>query len=108
MVPDDTKTAFSSTWEIDKQVVTDTIAGITATDTLLVPAPIPDYPQFDFEIQFKPNGYNRWYRSGGASLTNNASNQIVVFGYLRDGALWLRSNTPGTVRYFIYADKVNY
>lgn len=103
MARDDSKLNFYSGWEIDQQTQTNTV-GVGAGDTAIVA--VSGYPLY--ELQFKPNGSNYWFRSG-VSCSDGATGGIFAFyGYLEGGYLKVHSDIAGTVRYFIYSDKVNY
>lgn len=98
---------YLTTWDIDQLIASDEVAisGAGST-TLLNPCPVP-FPEF--MMQFKPSGSTKWYDMGMNSTTNTLAGLAVFYGYLTTGnALVAVTPSAGTVRYFVWADKVNY
>lgn len=100
---DDSKLIFSSSWDIDQLVDTGTAAvggaGETTIYTFTGDAPV-------FEVQFKPSGDTRWYSAGMNSTSDTTAGLFYFTPYISGSTIKIHTESAGTARYFIWADKV--
>lgn len=105
MTVDATKLRYFSGWDIDQLVATGTLAvGVGATPVYAIPATVP-LPEF--EVQLQPTGSSFWYRPG-ANSSAGATVNINFYTYILGTSIFINTDTPGTARYFVWADKFNY
>lgn len=106
MARDDSKLTFYTGWDIDQLVVTNDVA-VASGDKIVTVIPTPLLgTKPTFSIMFKPTGSNNWYQEGTSSTNTSFLNQFTSYGYLFGNDLHVVS-PAGTVRYYIWADKVN-
>lgn len=102
MTVDRTKLAFSSSNDIDNLIATGTVAvgaGVSAV-TNYASVSLPPV----FVLQFQPNSTTLWYQMGG----NDHGGAIALHGYADVGTIYINASIAGTVRYFVWSDKINY
>lgn len=107
MSKDNTKLYFSSDWEIDQLYATASISvGSGTVAVYTFPTDIPALPVY--HIQFKPTGSSVWYDPGTYMTSATLATQKVFYTYILSGTAYAVLPNSGTVRYFIWTDKVNY
>src|SRR6185503_15110191 len=97
----DSNAAFSSTWDIDQLVDSDTVA-VSSGDTSILTIS----GSSAFEVQFQPSGSSKWYGEGLSSTNNTLAGTFVFYSYQTATALHVVTPSAGTVRYFVWADTV--
>lgn len=100
---DNTKLRYSSSWDIDQLIASDTMTvpnGDTAIYTFTDDPPV-------FEVQFQPTSSNAWYSPGTSSTNGQFANTFSWYAYINNSKLYI-SCSGGKARYFIWGDKVNY
>lgn len=106
MAVDDTKISYSNTWDIDQQITSSTVA-VGAGDTAVLTVPgVNAIPVT--EVQFQPTGSTKWFQPGVNSTANTLATNFTWYSYLTGGILRVSTTIAGTVRYYIYADKMDY
>ena len=103
MAVDKTKLAFNSNNEIDRLVATGTVgvgAGVSQITTF-ASASLPPI----FSLQFQPSGSPLWYATGHS---DHGGTNIYLHSYIENAAIMANCSHAGTVRYFVWSDKVNY
>lgn len=107
MTIDPAKISYSSTWDIDQLLATDTVtvgSGVTAIYTIPSTAvPIPTYA-----VQFQPTGSTFWYDAGMSSSNGTAAGVFTFYSYISGSSISINAPSAGKARYFVWADKVNY
>lgn len=106
MARDDTKLNYYSGWDIDQLLTTNSVSVSTGANAVYaVPSsnPIPV-----FEVQFKPIGSTFWYRPGTSSTNGTVAGEFTVYTYISALTIFINTTVPGTARYFVWSDKVNY
>lgn len=109
MAVDPTKIAYSSGWDIDQLVTTNTGSptsigsGSTAIYTITGTVALPD-----FKVQFKPTGSTFWFEPGTSSTNGTVAGEFTFSTYISGSSIFITTSTAGTARYFVWADKFNY
>lgn len=106
MTTDNDKLVYDSRWDIDQLVATDTVTvgvGTTAIYTITSEVQLPE-----FEVQFKPTGTTLWRQAGVSSTDGTLGAQTTFSAHISSGVIYINTDTAGTARYFVWADKVNY
>ncbi len=106
MAIDDSKLAFSSTWEIDQLVLTGefTVPSLGTHAICTIPSDLPSLPVF--EVQFKQSGYNVWFQTGYYSVDGTIAGYDIATTYIQSGVLYIQSQA-GIARYFIWSDRID-
>lgn len=109
MAVDSTKIGYSSTWDIDQLIATNTdnptsvASGSTAIYTITGSVTLPD-----FKVQFKPTGSTFWFEPGTSSTNGTVAGEFTFSSYVSGSSIFITTSTAGTARYFVWADKFNY
>jgi hypothetical protein len=106
MSVDDTKIAYSSTWDIDQLISSgDVSIGVGTTTVAVLPgATILN----EFSIDFKPSSGSLWYQPGKSSTNGTLGAVFDCYSYISGISLMMYTSTPGTARYYVWADKITY
>jgi len=106
MTVDNTKSEYSSLWDIDQIIdrgTTTVGSGTTAIHTLSD----ANYPS-THEVQFKPTGSTKWYEVGQNATSNTIATLFTFYTYTLGSSLYVVTSSAGTVRHFVWQDKLNY
>lgn len=104
-----TKISYSSGWDIDQLIATNTdnpttiSSGTTAVYTISGSVTLPD-----FKIQFKPTGSAYWFEPGTSSTDGTIANLFTFYTYINGSSIYITTSMGGQARYFVWADKINY
>lgn len=104
MAINDSMIQFSSQWEIDQRKASGEMS--VGSGTTLVYTANTSYPVY--EMQFKPTGSSKWFMPGVNSANNTSASTINFFPYVNGNNIYVSVNASGTIRYYVYTDKVNY
>lgn len=96
---------FSSNWDIDQLVTTNTTSVSTGITTLYIST---SSNPILFEVQFQPTGSTSWFMAGANSIDGTLANQFIFYSYFTSGEVLIHTTSAGRARYFIWSDKVNY
>ena len=107
MTVDNTKLQYYSNWDIDQMVASD-IKTVGTGTTLIYTVPSNSVALPIFEMQFKPTGSFSWYGAGANSTDGTIGSLFTFYSYLQGTGIYSVTTSSGTVRYFIYSDKINY
>lgn len=97
---------YLSSWLIDQLLVANETS-VGAGTTLIYTAALGLTPPL-FSLQFKPSGSNYWYQPGRSSTANTIASGFTFYGYALNGSVYAVTDRAGTVRRFVWADKVTY
>lgn len=106
MTVDPTKIAYSSSWDIDQLLASTTVpvsSGTTSIYTITGTVLLPD-----FKVQFQPTGSTFWYEAGTSSTNGTVAGQFTFSSFINGSAIFIKTTTGGTARYFVWADKFDY
>jgi hypothetical protein len=99
---DNTKVLFNSGWLIDEMEASgEMAAGVGTTEVYTLPDS-SHLPVFD--IQFSP-GSDQWYNVGPLDHTGSINS---CHAWIDAGKIYFSTDIAGTIRYYIWSDKVNY
>lgn len=109
MAIDDDKLIYSSEWDIDQLVESNTVAVAGSGTTLVRDYSLLNLPPNPvWEVQFRPTGSTRYYTAGLNSLDGAGANNFTFFSYESGNTIYIVTDRAGTARYFIWSDKVDY
>jgi hypothetical protein len=98
--------AFSSNWEIDQLIDTQQV-GVGSADSNVYTIPssltVPV-----FEVYFQPSGSAGWYLPGTNSLDGTTGSSFAFNAYQIGNQIHAITDRAGTVRIFIWKDRLNY
>lgn len=97
MTVDNSKLAYFSGWDIDQLIASDIVVVTTGFNNIYtISANLVAIPTF--ELQYKPNGSAQWFKAGSQGF----------YSYINTGIIYAKVPSNGLVRYFVWADKVDY
>ncbi len=109
MITDNSKLHFSSTWEIDQLVDSNTVTISGSGDTALVDFSSLNLPTIPiFEVQFQPTGSTKWFESGENSTNGTLAGLFVHYAFISGSTLTINTGGAGTARYYLWSDKVDH
>lgn len=106
MSVDNTKAKYSSMWDIDQQVASGTTS-VSSGTTAIYTLPSSTEPS-THEVQFKPSGSTKWFDVGTGATSNTVATLFTFYTYTLGSSLYVVTSSAGTIRYYIYQDKINY
>jgi hypothetical protein len=100
------KLGFSSEWDIDQLLASNTVT-IGSGDTVLFNIYSSAEPNA-FEVEFQPTGSSKWFKAGYNSTNNTLAGGFLFYTYVLGLGIHINTTTAGKARYFVWADKYNY
>ena len=107
MIRNDSKLDYSSEWDIDQLLTTNSVSVPSGTSSIYtIPATLPAIPVF--HVYFRPSGSAKWYESGAYSTSGAYAALQSFYTYVSGNSISINTTVAGTAKYYVWSDKVNY
>lgn len=104
MAVDSDKIGYVNSWDIDQLVATDVVSVTTGYNTIFNAGAFGPLPMF--ELQYKPTGLNTWLQMGDYYDSTNFLRRS--WAWEQDGTIIANVPQNGSIRYFVWGDKIDY